>query len=67
MANIMRAVGSIFCVTVQMTYVASKIEFTLLLKKLVSLESISVLKMLIYPMTENAWIRIHNHLLTWTL
>jgi hypothetical protein len=64
-ANIMRAVGSIFLVSAQMTFVASKFELGLLLKKLASLERILVLK--IHPMSENVWICIHNHSLTWTL
>jgi hypothetical protein len=49
-----------------MIFVASKIELTLLLKKLESLKRFLALKMLIRPMSENAWIRIHTHSVTGT-
>jgi hypothetical protein len=66
--NTVRAVcENIVCLTAQMNFVASKIELTLLLKKLASLERILGLKMLIRPVSENAWIRIHSHSLTRTL
>ena len=40
---------NIFCLTAQMTFVASKIKLTQLLKTLASLERIWALKMLISP------------------
>jgi hypothetical protein len=44
----------------QMTFVASIIELTPLLKKSALLELILALKMLIHPVSENVWIRIHK-------